>query len=211
MEPIESSGNHLILPADLEKAVEIIREGGVVAFPTETYYGLACDPFSKAALSRLFALKRRSPDKPVLTLIDHENQLPLLVKDVPSLFVPLMESFWPGPLTLIFQALDDLPELLTGYKSTVGVRISSHPVARRLVEAVGQPITATSANFSGHPAAVSAREVSEQLGPDIDFILDAGETPGGKGSTIVGINDHGELMILREGVIPAAQIVKSEE
>jgi L-threonylcarbamoyladenylate synthase len=117
-----------------------------------------------------------------------------------------MRSFWPGPLTLIFPSLDDLPELLTGYTSTVGVRISSHAVARRLVEAVGQPITATSANFSGHPAAVSAREVSEQLGPDIDFILDAGETPGGRGSTIVGINDQGELMILREGVMPAGQI-----
>lgn len=206
MDTVENSGKHNVLAEDLMKAVGIIKDGGVVAFPTETYYGLACDPFNKSALSRLYALKRRPPDKPVLTLVQDENHLPRLVKEIPDVFLPLMHSFWPGPLTLIFSSQEDLPEILTGYTSTVGVRVSSHPVARQLVEAAVQPLTATSANFSGQPAAVSAKEVSDQLGPDIDFILDAGETPGGKGSTIVGLNEEGQIVLIREGVIPSEKI-----
>jgi L-threonylcarbamoyladenylate synthase len=205
MEIGESSENS-VTPDDLQKAVRIIRDGGVVAFPTETYYGLACDPFNKAALSRLFALKRRPPDKPVLTLVRDKTQLHLLAEYIPDIFMPLMRSFWPGPLSLIFPAQENLPEILTGYTATVGVRVSSHPVARRLVEAAAQPITATSANFSGQNAAICAQEVGDQLGPDIDFILDAGETPGGKGSTIVGLNDAGGLLLIREGVILYDQI-----
>lgn len=206
METGERSGKR-VTPQDLQKAVRIIRDGGVVAFPTETYYGLACDPFNKAALSRLFALKRRPPDKPVLTLVRDETQLPLLVASIPDVFTPLMRSFWPGPLSLIFPAQENLPEILTGYTASIGVRVSSHPVARRLVEAAAQPITATSANFSGQNAATSAQEVGDQLGPDIDFILDAGETPGGKGSTIVGRNAVGGLVLIRAGVIPYEQVL----
>ncbi|MEW6500934.1 MAG: L-threonylcarbamoyladenylate synthase, partial [Thermodesulfobacteriota bacterium] len=150
----------------------MIRAGGVVAFPTETYYGLAVDPFNREALSRLFALKRRPPDKPVLTLIESEAQLPLLARQVPKLYRPLMDAFWPGPLTLVFDAVPELPVILTGYSGTVGVRISSHPMARQLVAALGQPLTATSANYSGQPAAVTPDEVVAQLGLDVDLVLE---------------------------------------
>lgn len=196
----------LIAEHDLARACELLRAGGVVAFPTETYYGLAADPFSRQALSRLFALKRRPPDKPVLLLVEDRRQFSQLVREVPPLFEPLMREFWPGPLTLVFPGLDSLPEMLTGYSGSVGIRQSSHPVAQRLVRAFGRPITATSANRSGEPAAVDAAGVFDQLGPDVDLVLDGGPTPGGAGSTIVGL-EEGRLHLVRAGVIPFADVL----
>lgn len=189
----------------LARACAVLRAGGVVAFPTETYYGLAVDPFNRAALTRLFALKRRSSDKPVLLIIDELSQLSGLVAEIPPVFSILMRKFWPGPLTLVFPGAAALPEMLTGYRSTIGVRISSHPVARKLVRAFGQPITATSANFSGYPAAVTADGVFAQLGPGVDVVIDGGETPGGQGSTLLGYQE-GKVCLLRAGVIPFSRI-----
>lgn len=197
----------ILSPAELARALAVIRAGGVVAFPTETYYGLAVDPFNREALSRLFALKRRPPDKPVLTLIETEAQLPLLARQVPEVYRPLMAAFWPGPLTLVFDAVPELPVILTGYSGTVGVRISSHPMARQLVAALGQPLTATSANYSGQPAAVTPDEVVAQLGLDVDLVLEGGATAGGPGSTIVGLGSEG-LVELRSGVIPFVAILE---
>lgn len=191
---------------EIEQAVAVIRRGGVVAFPTETYYGLAVDPFNREALARLFVLKRRAPDKPILTLVGERAQLPQLTARVPALYEPLIAAFWPGPLTLVFQARPELPEALTGYSGTIGVRISSHPLAAGLTAAWGGPLTATSANFSGQPAAVSAAEVIAQLGPDVDYVLDGGQTPGGPGSTLVGLEDH-QPRLLRAGVIPFESIM----
>lgn len=190
----------LVTDEDLATACAILRNGGVVAFPTETYYGLAVDPFNREALARLFALKGRSAAKPVLLIIDNPSQLSTLVTEIPAPLAPLMEKFWPGPLTLVFPGLASLPGMLTGGLGTIGVRISSHLVARRLVRAFGGPITATSANLSGHPAASSADGVREQLGAGVDMILDGGETPGGLGSTILGCRDGG-ILLLRNGVI----------
>jgi len=186
-------------------ACEVLRAGGVVAFPTETYYGLAVDPFNQAALSRLFALKGRSPGKPVLLIIDDPSQLAGLVAEIPWTFPILMEKFWPGPLTLVFPGAKFLPEMLTGSLGTVGVRVSSHPVARQLVKAFGRPITATSANYSGQPAAVAASGVHAQLGPEVDVVLDGGETSGGLGSTLLGYQE-GKVCLLRVGVIPFVEI-----
>ena len=195
-----------LFSSEIERAVAVIRAGGVVAFPTETYYGLAADPFNREAVSRVFALKRRPPDKPVLTLIGAESQLPQLAASVPPIYRPLISAFWPGPLTLVFPARPDVPVILTGYTGTVGIRISSHPVARQLLAAAGQPLTATSANFSGQPAAVTAQEVVDQLGPDVDWIIDGGTTPGGRGSTIVGL-EEGEVALLRAGAIAFEEIL----
>lgn len=189
----------------LAHACAVLRAGGVVAFPTETYYGLAVDPFNQAALSRLFALKGRSPDKPVLLIIDNQSQLASLVAEIPPSFPILMEKFWPGPLTLVFPGAASLPAMLTGSRGTVGVRVSSHPVARQLIRAFGRPITATSANFSGQPAAVAVGGVLAQLGPEVDAILDGGKTPGGLGSTLLGYQE-GKVCLLRAGVIPFAEI-----
>jgi len=199
-----NSGN--AIRQDVRRAAEIIRAGGIVAFPTETYYGLAVDAFNVDALARLFKVKRRDADKPVLTLIPAIDQLPRLVKNVPAPFRTLMELFWPGPLTLVFEGHNNLPGLLTGGTGTIGVRISSHPVAQLLVEAVGVPITATSANISGNVPAVNANQVEKQLGSNLDLLIDGGETPGGKGSTIIGWRDE-ELILIRDGVIPFDRIL----
>jgi len=200
------TGAHTVTDHDLARAREVLLAGGVVAFPTETYYGLAVDPFNQVALSRLFALKRRPPDRPVLVLIENRQQLPQLVAEVPPPFEVLMDALWPGALTLVFPGVSTLPAMLTGYSGTIGVRLSSHPVARRLVQAFGAPITATSANFSGQPAAVDAAGVIDQLGPDVDLVLDGGNTPGGLGSTILGFAE-GQVHLLRPGVLPFADIL----
>ena len=186
-------------------ACKVLRAGGVVAFPTETYYGLAVDPFNPAALSRLFTLKGRAADKPVLLIVENPSQLSTLVAEIPRSFVLLMERFWPGPLTLVFPGAPSLSGMLTGGRDTIGVRVSSHPVARQLVRAFGGPITATSANFSGHPAAVTAGGVRDQFGPEVDAVLDGGATPGGQGSTLLGYQE-GKVCLLRAGVTPFAEI-----
>ena len=186
--------------ADLNRAVDVLHRGGVVAFPTETYYGLAVDPLNPLALNHLFILKQRGISKPILTLVDDKESLSCLVKEIPPIFEPIMNEFWPGPLTLIFPARVDLPLLLTAGTSTIGVRQSSHPFARQLLRAFGRPITATSANISGSAAAVDAYGVRAQFGSKLDMIFDGGRTPGIAGSTIIGFEGD-KLKLIREGVI----------
>lgn len=193
---------------DLNRAVAVLNNGGVVAFPTETYYGLAVDPLNPLALNFLFVLKQRDIAKPILTLVDNRESLASLVHEVPTVYSQLMEKFWPGPLTLIFQAKIDIPTLLTAGTSTIGVRQSSHPFARQLLRAFGRPITATSANISGHDAATDAYEVKAQFGNQIDMVFDGGKAPGVLGSTIVGL-DGNQLKLIREGVIPYDQILRT--
>lgn len=188
----------------------MLKSGGIVAFPTETYYGLAVDPFNTKALEHLFRLKRRDSKKPVLTLVQDSTQLISLVREIPSVYSPLMQAFWPGPLTLIFDGLPDLPSLLTCGAGTVGVRISSNTVAQELVKDFGRPITATSANISGQEPAINARQVKSQFGQDVDCVIDGGTTPGGKGSTIVGCKND-ELVLIRSGVISYDRIVDLTE
>ena len=192
--------------ADLLAASRVIARGGVVAFPTETYYGLAVDPFNANALARLFAIKERPSGKAILVLIHSRQQLVLLVEQVEPAFRPLLDRFWPGPLTLVFPARPELSKLLTGGTGTVGVRISSHPVANRLLAVCGKPVTATSANISGRPPATTAAQVKAQFGDAVDFILDGGETPGGLGSTLVGCGDDGRCLLLRDGVVEFSQV-----
>jgi len=194
----------IIEKIELSKAVQVISQGGVVAFPTETYYGLGVDPFNPQALTKLFAIKNRSRCKPVLTLITGQEQLSLLTSEMPPLFQPLF-PLWPAPLTLVFKALPSLPASLTGGTGTVAIRVSPHPLAMALVKACQQPITATSANISGKSPAVTADEVRMYFGDTVDLVIDGGRTSGGKPSTVVGI-DNDELTILREGVISLLEI-----
>ncbi len=192
----------------VEEAAAIILEGGIVAFPTETYYGLAVDPFNRQALDRLFALKQRSLSKPVLTIIESQAQLPMISTDIPLCFNSLMARFWPGPLTLIFNARPELPTRITAASGTIGARISSHPLAHSLVMAVGRPITATSANISGQPPALNAVRLGRIFGGGLDYILDGGHTPGGLGSTIIGCQGD-EPCLLRPGVVKVGQMTVS--
>ena len=184
----------------------IIKEGGVVAFPTETYYGLAVDPFNREALKRLFQVKKRSFDKPILTLVENVGQLSLLAREIPALYRPLIDEFWPGPLTLLFPALDRLPSLLTAGSGDIGARISSHPVARSLVRACGFPVTATSANISGHPAVCRATDIRHQLS-DIDLLIPFDHLATGQESTIMTCR-NGRPLIVRPGAIPTDLILK---
>ncbi|MEW6220358.1 MAG: L-threonylcarbamoyladenylate synthase [Thermodesulfobacteriota bacterium] len=190
----------------LAAAARILAAGGLVAYPTETYYGLAADPWQPAALERLFTLKARPAAKPILTIIAEAEQIALLASAVPEPFRPLMAAFWPGPLTLLFPVRPELPAALTAGTGTVGIRLSSHPLARSLAAACGGPITATSANRTGQPAAASAAEVRAAFPDGLDLVLDGGPTPGGAGSTVVGLA-AGRLQVVRPGVIPAAAVL----
>ena len=188
----------------LSEAVQVVRRGGVVAFPTETYYGLGADPFNPQALKKIFEIKKRPSTKPILTLISDQNQLPLLTPEIPPLFLPLL-LLWPAPLTLVFKALPSLSTILTGATGTVAVRISLHPTAAAFVKACRQPLTATSANISGKPPAITADEVHRYLGDTVDFVIDGGKAPGGMPSTVVGVNNN-SLTVLREGVMSLTEI-----
>lgn len=189
-----------MLEHSITKAVQIIKAGGVVAFPTETYYGLAVDPDNETALRKLYRLKQRLSGKPLLVLIENSTDIYSVARDVPDLFKPLMDKYWPGPLTLVFSAKKSLSPILTGNSDTVGVRVSSHPIAGALVRATGKPVTATSANLSGQSPARSAEDVYNIFGDSVDFILDGGEAGGGLCSTIAGLKDE-VLTIFREGQV----------
>lgn len=189
----------------LHKAAGVLRAGGLVAFPTETFYGLAADPSNNEALARLYAAKQRPLQKAVLLLVRDREQLANLVSKIPAVYEPLIERFWPGPLTLIFPARPHLPALLTAASGTVGIRMSSHPLAGKLLAAVGGPVTATSANLSDQPALSTAVRVQRQLAGRIDAVLDGGATAGIGSSTIVGLA-AGKLTVVRQGVVPFAEI-----
>ncbi len=195
------------LSPEVINALAIIRDGGVVAFPTETYYGLAVDPFNEKAVARLFAIKNRPTVKPLLTLVSGEKQLDMLTPHIPSLYRPLMD-LWPCALTLVFQARKTLSPIVTGGTGTVAARISSHPLAQILTANSDCPITATSANISGKLPAVCARDVYTAFGNKIDYVLDGGTTTGGSGSTLVGIQG-GELVLLRKGVLEFSRILNT--
>ena len=192
-------------PRGVEKAGRLILQGKVVAFPTETFYGLGADALDGEALQKIFRVKEREEGKPLLLLIADRAWLPGLVKDIPSRAEPLMEKFWPGPLTLVFSASAHLSPLLTGNTGRIGLRISSHPTAQALVQAVGRAVTATSANVSGEPGASQAGEVFKSLGQKIDAILDGGKTTGGLGSTVVDIAGPSPK-IVRQGAIVQADL-----
>lgn len=183
-----------------------LARGEVVAFPTETFYGLAVNPFAEGALKRLFALKRRSSDKPVLVLIDSRDRLVELIAAVPPLYEPLMARFWPGPLTLIFPARPGLPAGLCDARGTIGIRLSSEPLACGLAVAAGGVITGTSANPSGAPAAIDAAEVRACFPSGLAGILDGGRAYGGLGSTIVA-EESGGLRLIRSGAIPFSEVL----
>jgi len=169
----------------------------VVAFPTETYYGLGVQALDEAALGRLLRVKAREPKKPIPLLVADRAMLERVAR-VPAPAEPLIERFWPGPLTLVLPAVPGLPAQLCNDLGEVGVRISSHPLARGLVERLGAPLTATSANAAGGEPARTAARVREQLG-DV-AVLDGGETPGGPPSTVVRF-EQGRPVVLRQGAV----------
>ncbi|RJR32953.1 MAG: threonylcarbamoyl-AMP synthase [Deltaproteobacteria bacterium] len=170
-----------------EKSRRLLAAGGVLALPTETFYALAVDPYQPGALKRLFALKGRAEDKPVLLLVAEAEMVRQVALETPEIAGRLMDRFWPGPLTLILPARQDLPVLVTGGTGTVGVRQPRQAVVCRLLAALGFPLTGTSANRAGREPLTLAEEVAREFGPEVDLILDAGPCPGGAPSTIVDV------------------------
>jgi L-threonylcarbamoyladenylate synthase len=192
-------------PNLIKEAIRILKTGGVVAYPTETFYGLAADAGNEAAVEKLFRIKGRDFRNPVALIAASESQLGDLTAEIPDMARLLMETFWPGPLTLVFRTSRHVNTRLTADTGKIGVRISSHPLAAALAAGLGRPITATSANLSGRPECVSAPEVRRCLGHLIDLMIDGGATPGGKGSTFIDMTTHPPRM-LREGAISVSDI-----
>ncbi len=189
----------------LSRAADILAAGGIIAYPTETFYGLGADATNEKAIRKIYGLKGRNFNNPIAIIIDTEENLFPLVSEVPSAAFILMKEFWPGPLTIVFKASDKISPLLTAQTGKIGIRISSHKGAMALAQKLGRPLTATSANLSGAPECSSAAEVVRQIGQKVDAVVDMGETAGGRGSTIIDATTD-PLQILREGIISRIRI-----
>ena len=192
-------------PDRIDEAVAVLKNGGVIAFPTETFYGLGADARNEAAIDKIFGIKGRDFKNPILVVIGDRGHLDAFAADIPEKARAIMGRFWPGPLTIVFRAAPSVSPKLTAGSGKIGIRLTSHPVAMAIAERLGGPLTATSANLSGAPECSSAAEVLSQLEGKLDGVVDGGQTPGGKGSTIIDITVIPEK-ILREGVIAASLI-----
>jgi len=191
--------------AAIECAIAAMRAGDLVIYPTETFYGIGADPFAPGALDKLFALKGREAAKTV-ALIAHDAAAAFaLASEVPKSARTLAAAFWPGPLTLVMPARADLPAALAGPGGGVGVRVSSHPIARAIAGGLGRPITATSANLAGEPPAATVAAVRAEFGDKVKVMLDGGTLAGGAPSTLVACDGAG-WRILRAGAIGAAAL-----
>ena len=193
-------------PAVIRRAAEVIRGGGVVCFPTRCLYGLAADAFNAEAVERVFEIKQRPPEMPLLVLISRTEQLAELAERVPPPAQFLMQRFWPGRLTLVLDARPGLPARLTAGTGKIGIRLAANPVARALAEAVAQPITGTSANLSGESGCRQIGELDPRIARQVDLILDGGSLKGGVGSTVVDVTGAAPLVI-REGEVSRLEIL----
>jgi len=194
-------------PRGIREAASTVRGGGVVAYPTETVYGLGANPLDTRAVDRVYEIKGRNRDKAIILLVRGEKDLRSLVAEVPETAVGLMRRFWPGPLTLVFRAKPGLPAPVVAEGQTVALRVSPHPVVRRLLTEVGGAITSTSANRSGEPPAQTGAEAVERLGDDVDLVLDGGAGSDERPSTVVDVSAGGVRMV-REGRISEDAIQK---
>jgi L-threonylcarbamoyladenylate synthase len=186
--------------ATIERVASIWRGGGIVAFPTETVYGLGAHAFDEKAVERIFAAKQRPAWDPVIVHVSDGLPLGRLVSDVSDAARALMEAFWPGPLTLLLPRGPDVPDAVTAGRSLVGVRVPSHPVARALISAAGMPIAAPSANSFGRPSPTTAAHVLEDLDGRIDAVVDGGPTWHGVESTVVDASQS-PLIVYRPGAV----------
>jgi len=191
----------------LEKARKILLSGGIVGYPTESFYGLAVDIENEEAIERLFSIKEREKEKPLLIILPNLNSLEKYIGNLSDLALKLTEKFWPGGLTMLFKANPVVSTLLTAGTGKIGIRYSSHTLATSLAGAINRPVTGTSANVSGHPPCTRAEEVYEYFGKSVDLILDGGRTKGGKGSTILDVTKE-PPEILREGIVSKKSIEK---
>lgn len=192
-------------PRAIEWAAERLRDGGVIAIPTDTVYGVAASLAHPDAIARIYDLKGRPSHQPLPVLVSSTDIVPHLTLGVDHDIELLMARYWPGPLTVVVPAREGMPEAVTAGGKTVGVRMPNHPLAIEVIAKAGGAIACTSANLSGQPPARDAQEVASAIGSEVDLILDGGIAPGGVPSTVVEFID-GEPVIHREGAIPGDHI-----
>jgi len=191
--------------AELRRAAEILRAGGLVAFPTETVYGLGADASSEAALKKLYAVKGRPAGHPVIVHFASADEAFAWAREVPEAARRLAARFWPGPLTLILKRSARAGDFVTGGQDTVGLRVPSHPVAQALLSEFGSGVAAPSANRFGRVSPTRAAHVREDLGEDVDLVLEGGDSEVGIESTIVDLS-RGRAVLLRHGAITPAML-----
>ena len=183
----------------------VLKSGGVIAFPTDTYYGLGVDPFNEKGIRRIFEIKSRAYDKPLLVLISTRSQINRLTQNRSQEAEQLIQGFWPAPLTLIFNAVSKLPDILTSNTGEIGVRLPKNEWTRRLIQTAGCALTATSANKNGGKNTRTAQEVLQVFGSEIDLIIDPGPAPGGKVSTLLDTTISPPA-VLRHGAVTQQEI-----
>ena len=197
------------LPLGIQKQVEqgisILKQGGIVAFPTDTVYGLGACVSIHQAVERVYAVKERPRNMALPLLLADTSQVTEVANYVPPIAWLLIDNFLPGALTIVLHKSNSVPDIITGGGATVAVRIPAHPVPVALAKGLGAPIVGTSANLSGRPSPLTADEVYSQFGNKIDLVIDGGRCPGGKESTVVDVTGETPV-VLREGAIPREEI-----
>lgn len=198
-------GNGIEIGDKIDQAAMIIRRGGIVAFPTETVYGLGANVFDRLAVARVFEVKRRPTFDPLIVHVASHNDLDQLVKEIPPSALQLIERFWPGPLTVVLIKKEEVPEIVTAGLLSIAVRMPKHPMALSLIKASGCPIAAPSANPFGYVSPTTADHVREQLEDQVDFILDGGPCEVGVESTIISLIGNIPTL-LRPGGVPLEEV-----
>jgi L-threonylcarbamoyladenylate synthase len=194
--------------AGLDDAIAALRAGELVVFPTETFYGIAADPFSPSALTKLFSIKGRDPQKPIALIAADAQMAFSIASEISNVARTLAKAFWPGPLTIVLPARAGFPPPLIGPDGGVGVRVSPHPIARALCEGLGRPITATSANRSAEEPATTIRAARDSLGDEIEVFLEGGTLHASAPSTVISCDARG-YRIIRAGAITEREIVSA--
>lgn len=189
----------------LFSAVQVLKRGQVIVFPTETFYGLGADALDPSAVERVVFLKGRNSDNPIAVIIGDRRMLSEIVTEIPPAAQKLMNHFWPGPLTLVLPAKKNLPRPLLNHDGKIGVRLSNHPVATKLARELGAPLTATSANPSGKEPARTVQEARTYFTDRVEIFLDGGTLPGRSGSTVAEVIEN-RLRIIREGEISSQEL-----
>jgi len=195
----------LDIQQQIERGVSILRQGGLVAYPTDTVYGLGAYVSLPQAVERVYKVKERPRNMPLSLLLADTSQITKVAESMPPVAWLLIHSFMPGALTMVLPKSTSVPDTITAGGTTIAVRIPAHPVPVALVADLGNPIVGTSANLSGRPSPLTADEVYSQLGDKIDLIIDGGRCPGGRESTIVDVTGETPV-VLREGAISREEL-----
>ena len=193
----------------LDKIAEVLKNGGIVAFPTETVYGIGADCLNEEAIKKLYRVKKRPLDNPISLLVSNVDMIENVVEKVNDVEYKLIKAFFPGPLTLVIKKKKIISNILTANLENVGIRMPNNEIAIRLIEYLNMPIATTSANISGNPSGTSVEDVIQEFGEKIDYYIDGGKSKIGKGSTVAQVMEDGSINIIREGSITLEQMLEA--